>query len=86
MYDKFISSLLTLLGTKTDSDSREEAREKTPDKPVFSPDIEMQMKEKGIHDSFLKMHFENLMKQDSDHHSIIEENFSKYVYYLFVLI
>ncbi|XP_060595696.1 gamma-tubulin complex component 5-like [Ruditapes philippinarum] len=76
LYDKFISSLLTLLGTKTDSNTEEETREKTPSEPVFSPEIEVQMKEKGIHDSFLKMHFENLMKQDSDPHRIIEENFA----------
>jgi hypothetical protein len=69
--------LLTLLGTKTDSNTEEETREKTPIEPVFSPEIEVQMKEKGIHDSFLKMHFENLMKQDSDPHCIIEENFAK---------
>ncbi|XP_053373064.1 gamma-tubulin complex component 5-like isoform X3 [Mercenaria mercenaria] len=77
LYDKFITSLQTLLGTKTKSDSGEETRGTTQNEPVFSPDIERQMKEKGIHDSFLKMHFEKIMQQDTEYHSILEENFSQ---------
>ncbi|KAL4222755.1 Cytoplasmic FMR1-interacting protein 1 [Mactra antiquata] len=83
LYDKFISSLHILLGTKEkeNENSREATSSSssgettTSQSRIFSPETVLQMKGKGIHDSFLKIHFENLMKVDSEKHTILERDF-----------
>lgn len=74
LYDKFLTSLKSLLGTKPTS-SGEESEQRGTTHTMFSPDIERQMREKGIYDSFLQINFESLMTGKEESHTLLEDKF-----------
>ena len=79
MYEKFLTSLKSLLGTKSDSSSGE-SEQRAITQTLFSPEVEKQMKEKGIYDDFLQINFEALMTLNADSHTLMEDKFSRSVY------
>ena len=72
-------TLKNLLGTKLGSEEKNTDQEITdedqPARCIFTPDIDRQMKEKDVFDSFLKIHFEKLMMKAGVNDSIMEESF-----------
>ena len=80
LYDKFLTSLKSLLGTKPTSTGESEQRGTT--QTLFSPDVERQMRDKGIYDSFLQINFESLMTVTDDNHTLLDKKFSRFVIYL----
>ena len=77
LYDKFLTSLKCLLGTKPTSTEELPPRGTTPS--LFSPEVERQMKDKGIYDSFLQINFESLMTVNDDTHTLLDDKFTRFV-------
>ena len=79
LYDKFLTSLKSLLGTKPTSTEESQQRGTTP--TLFSPDVERQMRDKGIYDSFLQLNFESLMTVNDDNHTLLDDKFTRLLYF-----
>ena len=81
LYEKFLTSLKSLLGTKSDSRSEESGQREatTTTETLFSPDIERQMRDKGMFDNFLQINFESLMTFNKESHTILEDKFCRLV-------
>ena len=79
LYDKFLTSLKSLLGTKPTPSEECPPKGTTP--TLFSPEVERQMKDKGIYDSFLQINFESLMTMNDDKHTLLDDKFIRFVYF-----
>ena len=79
LYEKFLISLKSLLGTKSGSGESEQGETTSTTQTLFSPDIERQMREKGIYNNFLQINFESLMTIKEENHTLLEEKFCRLV-------